>query len=44
MLREQAADLQRPPVTFGELLDRLARVVPELVRAVRDLLVTGDDA
>jgi len=31
-------------VTFGELLDRLARVVPELVRAVRDLLVTGDDA
>lgn len=36
MLREQATDLQKPPVTFEELLDRLARVVPEMVAAVRD--------
>jgi predicted nucleic acid-binding protein len=36
MLREQAADLVKPPVTFDELLDRLARVVPDLVTAVRD--------
>ena len=35
MLREQAADLTRPPVTFEELLDRLARVVPDLVTGVR---------
>lgn len=31
MLREQAADLQNPPVMFAELLNRLTRVVPELV-------------
>lgn len=37
MLREQAADLIKPPVTFEELLDRLARVVPDLVGAVRNL-------
>ncbi len=37
MLREQAADLTRPPVTFGDLLDRLSRVVPDLVAAVRSL-------
>jgi hypothetical protein len=35
MLREQAADLVRPPVTFDDLLQRLARVVPDLVAAVR---------
>jgi predicted nucleic acid-binding protein len=35
MLREQAADLTNPPVTFPDLLDRLARVVPDLVAAVR---------
>jgi hypothetical protein len=35
MLHEQAADLVKPPVTFEELLERLARVVPELVAAVR---------
>ncbi len=35
MLREQAADLQKPPVTFEELLERLARVVPDLVVVVR---------
>ena len=37
MLHEQAADLTNPPVTFEELLDRLARVVPELVEVVRRL-------
>lgn len=35
MLREQAADLVKPPMTFDELLERLARVVPDLVVAVR---------
>jgi predicted nucleic acid-binding protein len=35
LLREQAADLAKPPVTFDELLDRLHRVVPDLVAAVR---------
>jgi predicted nucleic acid-binding protein len=37
MLREQAADLTKPPVTFEEMLDRLARVVPDLVLGVRAL-------
>lgn len=41
MLREQAADLQKPPVTFEELLARLAKPVPELVAAVRKFLA-GD--
>ena len=36
ILREQAADLQRPPVTFDELLDRLTYIVPELITAVRE--------
>ena len=35
MLREQAEDLTHPPVSFEELLERLARVVPELVDGVR---------
>jgi hypothetical protein len=35
LLHEQAADLVEPPVTFGELLERLARVVPALIAAVR---------
>lgn len=35
MLREQAADLVKPPVSFDELLERLGRVVPDLVGAVR---------
>lgn len=35
VLREQAADLVKPPVSFEELLARLARVVPELVANVR---------
>lgn len=41
LLREQAADLVRPPMTFDELLDRLARVVPDLVRAVRQYIATS---
>ncbi len=36
VLREQAADLVKPPVSFEELIERLSRVVPELVAAVRD--------
>jgi hypothetical protein len=35
MLREQAADLVNPPLTFEELLERLGRVAPDLVAAVR---------
>ncbi|MBP8805257.1 MAG: PIN domain-containing protein [Kofleriaceae bacterium] len=35
MLRQQSADLVKPPVTFDELLERLERVVPELVALVR---------
>jgi predicted nucleic acid-binding protein len=38
MLREQAGDLQRPPVTFEALLDRLTYIVPELIMAVREQL------
>lgn len=38
LLREQAADLQRPPVTFDELLDRLEQAAPALVAAVRERL------
>jgi predicted nucleic acid-binding protein len=34
MLREQSDDLVKPPVTFDELLERLTRVVPNLVAAV----------
>jgi predicted nucleic acid-binding protein len=34
LLREQAADLKNPPVTFEELLTRLHRVVPDFVSAV----------
>lgn len=35
MLHEQAGDLRRPPMSFEELLDRLAHVVPEFVAAAR---------
>ena len=35
LLREQAGDLVKPAMSFEELLDRLARVVPEFVEAVR---------
>lgn len=44
VLREQALDLQKPSVTFEELLDRLTRSVPDLVTAVREYLATGDAA
>lgn len=35
LLREQAADLHKPPVTFDELLNRLGRMVPDFIAAVR---------
>jgi len=35
LLREQAGDLVKPPVTFDELLARLDKIVPEFVSAVR---------
>ena len=38
MLREQAADLVKPPMTFEELLDRLSRSAPDLVDLVREHL------
>ena len=38
ILREQAADLRKPPVTFEELLARLAKPAPELVQAVKAFL------
>ena len=44
ILREQAADLRKPPVTFEELLDRLARAAPELVQAAREYLATKRSA
>jgi hypothetical protein len=40
MLRAQAADLHKPPVTFDALLERLFRAVPDLAKAVRDHLAT----
>jgi predicted nucleic acid-binding protein len=42
MLRDQAADLRKPPVSFNELLARLARVVPDVVAAVLDHIRTPD--
>lgn len=42
MLREQAGDLRNPPLSLDALLGRLARVVPELVTAVREQLKTAD--
>ena len=38
LLREQARDLKNRPITFSELLDRLARAVPDLASAVRSHL------
>jgi predicted nucleic acid-binding protein len=35
ILREQSVDLVNPPVTLDELLERLGRVVPDLVAAVQ---------
>ena len=43
MLREQAADLRKPPVSFEELLARLFRVVPDLIAAVRDHIGAPDE-
>ncbi|HWN67688.1 MAG TPA: PIN domain-containing protein [Haliangium sp.] len=36
LLRGQAEDLINPPMTFDELMDRLARVVPNFAAAVRE--------
>lgn len=38
LLRRQAADLQRPPVVFDDLLERLRRVTPEFIGLVMDQL------
>jgi hypothetical protein len=45
ILVQQAADLDRPPVTFAELVDRLARAVPDFARRVRanEVSKTGAD-
>lgn len=37
LLHDQASDLINPPMSFDDLLLRLARVVPDLVAAVREL-------
>ena len=37
LLREQAADLVKPQMTYDQLLDRLARTVPDFVSAVRSV-------
>ena len=44
LLREQAADLSRPPVTLEELLDRLGRAVPDFVAAVRQHAARSGEA
>lgn len=41
VLREQAADLRNPAVSFEGLLGRLARIAPELVAAVASHLDAG---
>jgi hypothetical protein len=41
MLREQAADLVKPPMSFQELLERLAHLVPDLVEAVRERVLSA---
>lgn len=38
ILREQAADLKNPPVTLAELVEGLARSVPEFAAAVQRLM------
>lgn len=38
LLRDQASDMTRPPVTFAELLERLGRVIPSTISAVRQVL------
>jgi predicted nucleic acid-binding protein len=43
LLRDQAADLVKPPMTFAELLERLARVVPDVVGAVREHVAGGSE-
>ena len=43
ILREQAGDLIRPPVTFEELLESLSRIVPDLVALVRAQTQSSND-
>lgn len=38
LLRQQADDLKNPPWTFEELLERLAKIAPDLVALVREHL------
>jgi hypothetical protein len=38
IVTRQAADLQRPPMTVGELLDRLTVTVPGFAAAIRSHL------
>lgn len=38
LLKEQAGDLRRPPVTFDELLGHLAKVIPDTIASVREHL------
>lgn len=35
LLRQQAADLQNPPITYEEILSRLEKVAPDLIAANR---------
>ena len=42
LLRDQASDLVKPPISFEELLDRLARMIPDVVEAVRTHLASGE--
>jgi predicted nucleic acid-binding protein len=44
MLREQAADLVNPPMAFEDLLERLSRIAPNLVAAVREYGAAADPA
>ena len=39
--KDRHGDLQRPPVTFEALLDRLNYIVPELITGVREQLGAG---
>lgn len=42
VLREQAADLRRPPMTIEDVLARLGRIVPRFVAGVRGELGSGE--
>lgn len=42
VLRKQAADKRKPPLTFSQLLDGLTRSVPGFIKDVRDYLALLD--